>query len=427
MREAELPFFNKLSFKFSMYLVAIILILMTLFTIYLVNDFAADEADIYQENFKRNLELLANTSSNYLWDFEFKDLKENAEYFFQEEELVQIIIKDGKGEKLVELRSPAIKKGKLLKASQKIYYSNDKFLGEVEITYTDYFYKIRVAVLRNRLIMLSLILTLALIIVITLVSKKAFKPLNNLIKVIKNINKTNFDNKIKEYSNDEIGLLAMNFNYMIEEINASYQQLEAYNEEITALNEELSYQAFHDPLTEIPNRRRFINILEKELKSDAKGALSLLDINDFKEINDNYGHIYGDRLLTEVAQRLAAFSSENIAVARYGGDEFLILIKNLNINQIEKEVTKLKAVFNQPFAIKDDQIFIKFALGIALYPEDAKTTDQLITKADIAMYEAKKIKKNNYLYYNQKMIDQLKRRKKIKNKLQNALKIMVLV
>lgn len=82
MREAELPFFNKLSFKFSIYLVVIILMLMTLFTIYLVNDFAETEAKIYQENFKKDLHLLANISSNYLWDFEFKDLKANAEYFF---------------------------------------------------------------------------------------------------------------------------------------------------------------------------------------------------------------------------------------------------------------------------------------------------------------------------------------------------------
>jgi diguanylate cyclase (GGDEF)-like protein len=273
--------------------------------------------------------------------------------------------------------------------------------------------------------LISIIFTIflfALILISYILINRLTKRIPNLVEKISDFGDGNLFARIEPKSNDEIGQISKTFNNMAEEIAASYQQLEAYNEEITALNEELSYQAFHDPLTKIPNRRKFINILEKELKSDTKGALALLDINDFKEINDNYGHIYGDQLLTKIAQRLVDFSSKNISVARYGGDEFLILIKNLNIREIEKEISKLKAVFNQSFAVKGDQIFIKFALGIALYPEDAKTTDQLITKADIAMYEAKKKKKNDYLYYNQKMIDQLKRRKKIKNKLQAALK-----
>lgn len=422
VKKNELSFFNTLNFKFIICLVIAVLILMAFFTLYLVKDFAGKEKEIYQENFTQNLNLLANTSSNYLWDFEYNDLRENAAYFFKAEELVEVIIKDENNEIIVELKSPDLEKGNLLRGSKKIYYNDNRYLGKIEISYTDYFYQIRIDALRNRLIMLSLLITILLIIVISLVSKKTFKPLKTLVQVIKNTTKDNFDNKIEEYRNDEIGVLAESFNYMIDEINAGYQQLEAYNQEITALNEELSYQAFHDPLTGIPNRRKIINILENELKRDSNGALILLDINDFKEINDNYGHIYGDHLLAKVAQRLLDFSSENISVARYGGDEFLILIKNKSLIDIEKEILEIKKNSAAPFSLKANKVYINFAFGIALYPQDAKTTNQLITKADIAMYEAKKANNNDYLYYNQKMIDQLKRRKMIKNKLQTALK-----
>jgi len=284
----------------------------------------------------------------------------------------------------------------------------------------------RVLRTRNYLIIIAFILIFLTILSLYFISKKISNPIKEITSITKKIGDGNLEVQIPEKQlerEDELGILAKSVDNMAEEISASYQQLEAYNQEITALNEELSYQAYHDPLTEISNRRKMINFLEKELKKNSSGALVLLDINSFKDINDNYGHIYGDQLLYKIAQRILEYSSsDNVSVARYGGDEFLILIKDSNLEEIEKEILKIRKISNNHFTIKANKVYINFVLGIALYPQDSKTVDQLITKADIAMYEAKKRKKKDYLYYDQFMVEQLKRQKMIKDKLKKALK-----
>ncbi len=283
----------------------------------------------------------------------------------------------------------------------------------------------RVLKTRNYLIAIAFILIFLTTVILCFLAKGISNPITEIIRITREIAEGNLEVEIPEEQlkrKDELGTLAKSVDNMAEEISASYQQLEAYNREIKVLNEKFSYQAYHDPLTEITNRRKFVNIFKKELmKNSSSGALLLLDINSFKDINDNYGHIYGDQLLYEIAQRLLEYSSDNTLIARYGGDEFLILIKDFNFEDSEKEIFEIEKISSEPFFINENKVYIKFVLGIALYPKDGKTFDQLITKADIAMYEAKKIHKNNYLYYDKGMGDQLKRKKMIKDKLKKAL------
>ena len=270
---------------------------------------------------------------------------------------------------------------------------------------------------------MSLLVLLVLGTIFYFINKKYLvKPINNLIDSVFAVAQGDFNSKVENVREDEIGKLASNFNYMIEEIHAAYQQLEAYNREITNLNQTLRFQADHDPLTELPNRRKFINELKIELKKNKTGTIMLLDLDNFKNVNDTLGHMYGDQLLQEVGQAFRDIANEKVFVARYGGDEFLILLKNITLDlKIKKYINRLKEIIKQPFMINNKEVYIDFSLGITRYPQDSDSTYQLITNADTAMYEAKDIDNKDYLYYNQDMISKMKKKKEIENKLRIAL------
>lgn len=183
--------------------------------------------------------------------------------------------------------------------------------------------------------------------------------------------------------------------------------------------------AYYDSLTGLPNRLHLINrlgeILESDKGNDFFGAVFYLDIDNFKVINDSYGHNYGDSLLLEMSNRLtkeiAAF------LARIGGDEFVVLIEKApSIEEIEKIALKILKVFADPIKVEENLFFITCSIGIALFPQDGKTVDELLKNADMAMYEAKGAGKNKYAYYNSLMEEELVKKLAMENQLRNAVK-----
>ena len=282
-----------------------------------------------------------------------------------------------------------------------------------------------------KIFIITLIAVLGVILLAIYTGNKLSNPIvqaTQFAQKIANNNLTISDLKIN--SKDEIGSLSAALNDMknslkkyLDEIKATYQQLEAYTEEITQLNKKLKYQAEHDSLTDLPNREKFLEELKAELAAEKVGVVMLLDLNNFKEINDTLGHIYGDQLLKELGQRLLELESETVSVARYGGDEFLFLLKaSKQLEFAEKIINKLQSRFNKPFLIRNNELNMNFSVGITLYPEDAYEPNQLITNADAAMYEAKEKNNTNYLYYNHKIIEEIEERKKIRKILKTALK-----
>ncbi len=146
-------------------------------------------------------------------------------------------------------------------------------------------------------------------------------------------------------------------------------------------------------------------------------------MDNFKEINDTLGHIYGDKLLKKVGERLLELEGEEIFVARYGGDEFLLLLKNSKQRDyIDAKLKEVKDLFSQSFYVKEDKLDIDYSLGIARYPIDACSTDKLITNADTAMYRAKELGKK-HVYYDHQMIKKLEERKKIKDIIRQAIEV----
>ena len=172
-------------------------------------------------------------------------------------------------------------------------------------------------------------------------------------------------------------------------------------------DEHTRYLAFHDALTGLANRTllqdRLGHALALAQREERRMALMFLDLDGFKQVNDRYGHDIGDDLLKHVAQVLQSLVRETDTVARMGGDEFVVLIENSNetLSDLEPIAVRVLESIGRPIAIRGQQVRIGASIGIALYPADGTSAEQLLKNADCAMYAAKSAGKNSYRFYDE--------------------------
>jgi diguanylate cyclase (GGDEF)-like protein/PAS domain S-box-containing protein len=171
------------------------------------------------------------------------------------------------------------------------------------------------------------------------------------------------------------------------------------------LEELIRHQAYHDTLTDLPNRQLFMNLLSQGLararRSKKKLALLFLDLNGFKKVNDTLGHSCGDRLLQEVALRLTSSIRVSDTVARLGGDEFTVIMPDLaHTDDVDVVLRKILKVFETPFMLDGNAVDTTSSIGVCMFPDDGDCSEELMQKADIAMYEAKGSHSNSYQFYN---------------------------
>lgn len=172
-----------------------------------------------------------------------------------------------------------------------------------------------------------------------------------------------------------------------------------------AQGEEIAFLAYHDPLTMLPNRAKLKLQLESrfEHSSTSPFALMFLDLDNFKNINDTMGHKVGDTILIEVSTRLKESVGKYDFCARFGGDEFVILLQDSDTMSVDAIAERLIHAFKEPFRINEIDFFLSSSIGIVLYPYDAANVEDLIKHADTAMYEAKNKGKNQFVYYHTSM------------------------
>ena len=166
----------------------------------------------------------------------------------------------------------------------------------------------------------------------------------------------------------------------------------------------LAYMATHDALTGLANRAVFSDYLALALahaqRNRQKFPIMLLDLDNFKDVNDGLGHSVGDKLLQAAGDRIKGILRKADTVARTGGDEFLLLLpETTKTEDVDVVAQKILAAFQKPFLLDDHEVNTTTSIGIAIYPSDGEDDDTLMKNADIAMYRVKETGRNNYQYY----------------------------
>ncbi|MDD2609704.1 MAG: EAL domain-containing protein [Giesbergeria sp.] len=177
--------------------------------------------------------------------------------------------------------------------------------------------------------------------------------------------------------------------------------------------EEIERLAFYDALTGLPNRRLLLNRLEHSiavcLRKQQRGALLFIDLDNFKDLNDTQGHDVGDLLLTQVAQRLVAVVRDADTVARFGGDEFVIMLDGLSADltianaQAETVAEKLLRALNTPYTLAGALHYSTPSIGVTLFGDERHSVDELLKRADLAMYQAKAAGRNTQRFFDPAM------------------------
>lgn len=235
------------------------------------------------------------------------------------------------------------------------------------------------------------------------------------------------DGAIKWYSTSKVPL--KDENGKIFGILGAYQDITYKKENEKKMKRQrdaLAHQAYHDGLTGLPNRLLFLDRLNqyihKSYRNKSKIAVLFIDMDRFKEINDSLGHVFGDETIKEVARRIESKIRETDTLARFGGDEFILICNSMDdpisiVNVVEKVMKSME----DPITIEEHTIYVTLSIGISIYPDDTEIADDLLKNADAAMYKAKSDGRNTYRFYTEDMTEKAYARIQLESCLRQAI------
>ncbi|MCG5509071.1 bifunctional diguanylate cyclase/phosphodiesterase [Ectothiorhodospira lacustris] len=192
------------------------------------------------------------------------------------------------------------------------------------------------------------------------------------------------------------------------------------------IEEQLRHDALHDHLTQLPNRPLFVDRLEHAIsrfrRSGSGYAVLFLDLDNFKTVNDSLGHIVGDQMLIQTGQRLQMCLRPGDSVARFGGDEFVLLLEDITSeDEVHQVVARLQSAMQTPVSVGDQEIFVSFSVGIALGSPEDRSADDVLRNADTAMYQAKIHNPGNSMFFSGSMRASAVRRLTLETAMRRAL------
>lgn len=241
---------------------------------------------------------------------------------------------------------------------------------------------------------------------------------------------SDYKSRIELSSDDEIGDLAEAFDHMLDQIehrdNHLEKQVRQRTAELEKLADEFRHRAFHDSLTGLPNRallnERFSSIISHAKRTKTLIGTLLLDLDNFKTINDTLGHDFGDELLKLIAHRIQTVIRGEDIISRIGGDEFVIMVQDISSpDDLEKIAQNILTELRKDIVLFDQRIKSSVSIGGALYPTDGKDLLTLKRNSDLAMYSAKESGKNQYRLFGKDMTDTSNQRLVVQNDLQSAI------
>lgn len=214
----------------------------------------------------------------------------------------------------------------------------------------------------------------------------------------------------------------------IKEPGAALKYIAVFHDisEMKSKEQQIKHLAYHDPLTHLPNRALLKDRLKQAI-ADAQRTgnmvqILFVDLDNFKKVNDSVGHVKGDELLKETAQRLRSVTRSGDTVSRLGGDEFIIMFTHVtNTNELVGMVKRIQSVFERPFELGGVNFYITASIGISVYPIDGQDEDSLIKNADLAMYQTKNHGKNHYCIFESSMARQVEERVRMESDLRTGI------
>lgn len=240
---------------------------------------------------------------------------------------------------------------------------------------------------------------------------------------------TNFESQV--YRRDgKIIWISENARTVRDEVG-EFLYFEGTVEDITerkSYSEKIEYQATHDDLTGLPNRTLLKDRLQQAIsnadRTSSQVAVVFVDLDKFKDVNDSMGHIAGDQLLITMGTRFASCLRDSDTVARPGGDEYVLILSNLhNLQALSQTLERILVTAAKPYQIQQREFIVTCSMGVSLYPDDGKDCDTLLKNADTAMYEAKKVGKNNFQFFTKDLNAILIGRLELEYRLRQALKL----
>jgi len=342
-------------------------------------------------------------------------------YINKADSFVKNAIKNARQDSIFEVYKSLTTDNRILHLSYPVTFEN-QLLAEIKIglnkqpTLTE--------PLNNLAIHLSYSLLLGLFIGIGIYigfRRKVSRPIKKLINSANEISKFDFDHNITLKGQDEMSELASALNIMrltlkdaveskdktlkdVEELNTSLEQrVKERTNSLEELNNQITHQAMHDPLTGLPNRvlviERLNHAIDYSRRNKTRLAVFILDLNNFKEINDTLGHPEGDLVLKQVAQRIPSVLRNSDTIGRLGGDEFAVVLPDVDEQHARDVGNKIVAAMQAAFKLSNQTVNVGVSIGVALYPEHGENQSDLIRHADVAMYYSKRHGHGTTIYH----------------------------
>ena len=255
-------------------------------------------------------------------------------------------------------------------------------------------------------------------------------PVRRLTAGARRLSAGDLSTRVRRGGASEVDALARAFNQMATELDEAERAVRSYQEQleqrVTERTQQLQHLAEHDPLTNLPNRRQLFQYLsDRIMDATASGerlAVLFLDLDNFKTVNDSLGHEFGDRVLTEIGDRLRQLTKGSGFIARLGGDEFTLVFPCAgSLDEIESRAGTLVSQFQRPLHVDRREISVGVSCGAAVFPDHGNDAASLLRAADAALFRAKELGRNRLCVYDPALLVAASNRFRVEQALRRAI------